>query len=131
MRIPMFLLFILFVLSDCKTKKKGNDSASNERKNSGKTNTKKINPVPHAKSEIEIAQARWPGTSENDLKDGKTIFDTKCTRCHASKEIVTRSEENWKKNIEKMAPRAKLSAEEKDKLTKYVLSYLEAHTSRD
>lgn len=129
MRHLILISSILFLLANCKSKKKNSKETVNAKRKSENVSGKKT--VPHAKSELEIAQSKWPGTSENDLKEGKTIFETKCTRCHASKEIVTRTEENWRRNIDKMAPKAKLSAEEKDKLTKYVLSYLEAHTSRD
>jgi cytochrome c5 len=118
MKRTILIIGIAVSLFYCKTKKKATDSASSGVKTG-------------AKSELEIAQKRWTGTTTADLNEGKNIFDTKCTRCHGAKNIVTRSEESWNKAIDKMAPKAKLTAEEKDKLTRYILSYREAHTTTD
>jgi cytochrome c5 len=78
--------------------------------------------------ELAVAEKRWAGTTLEELKQGKIIFDNKCTTCHAAKKIVGRTEESWKDAIEKMAPKAKLSPEEKEKLTKYILSFREANS---
>ena len=124
MKKKLFILILSSLLFYCKTKKKTGAPAGN-------SNTKTESRSGAPKSELEIAQKRWAGTTSADLSEGKNIFETKCTRCHGAKNILTRSEENWKASIAKMAPRAKLTEEEKDKLTRYILSYREAHTSAD
>lgn len=73
----------------------------------------------------EIVEARWPGTLEEELKEGQTIYTTKCTRCHKAYDITEFGEKKWLHEIDDMSPKAKLTAEEKLKLTKYVLSYRE------
>lgn len=119
MKKYIFLICIALTAAYCKTKKKTGDTTVKKEGAAG------------AKSELQIAQQRWPGTSSADLNEGKTIYNTKCTRCHGAKKIVTRDEKSWKASIDKMAPRAKLTADEKEKLTRYILSYREAHTTTD
>lgn len=118
MRKKIILFSVAFVLVYCHTKKKATE-----------TTTEKM--VVSAKTPIQIAQKRWPNTTSEELVEGKTIFEGKCTKCHNAKRIETRSEKNWLHEIDDMSPKAHLTPEEKDKLTKYILSYREAHTSTD
>jgi cytochrome c5 len=80
---------------------------------------------------LEIAQKRWPNITSTELAEGKTIFETKCTTCHGAKNIPARSEKSWLHEIADMSPKAKLTAEEKEKLTRYILSFREAYTTTD
>lgn len=86
-------------------------------------------PVASGKSagelQMEIAQARWPGTVAEELKQGQVIYTTKCNQCHAAFEIERFGEKKWLHEIDDMSPKAKLNPEEKLKLTKYILSYRE------
>lgn len=75
--------------------------------------------------QMEIATTRWPGTVADELKEGQTIYTTKCTGCHKAYDITEFGEKKWLHEIDDMSPKAKLTAEEKLKLTKYVLSYRE------
>ena len=119
MKIKLIIVFGAFVLAFCHTKKKTAET---------KTVVARTAAV---RSPLAIAQKRWPGATSDDLSQGKTIFETKCTKCHAARQIVTRSEKNWLHEIDKMAPKAKLIPEEKEKLTIYILAYREANTSAD
>lgn len=86
-------------------------------------------PVTSGKSagelQMEIATTRWPGTVADELKQGQVIYTTKCNQCHAVFAIETFGEKKWLHEIDDMSPKAKLSPEEKLKLTKYILSYRE------
>jgi cytochrome c5 len=75
--------------------------------------------------QMEIAQKRWANTLAEELKDGRNIYVTKCTECHKAHTIERFSEKKWLHEIDDMSPKAKLTSEEKLKLTKYVLSYRE------
>lgn len=75
--------------------------------------------------QLEIAQARWPGTIADELKEGQTIYTTKCTACHQAFNIAEFGEKKWLHEIDDMSPKAKLNPEQKLKLTKYILSYRE------
>jgi cytochrome c5 len=78
--------------------------------------------------QMQVAQNRWPNTTAQEIKEGNTIFVTKCTECHKNQQITGFSEKKWLHEIDDMSPKAKLSAEEKLKLTKHILSYREAYT---
>jgi cytochrome c5 len=76
-----------------------------------------------------VAQTKWEGTTQSELDQGKTIYEGKCTTCHGKKNIVVYDEKKWLHEIDDMSPKAKLSMDERIKLTKYILSYREAYTS--
>lgn len=77
---------------------------------------------------LAVAQKKWTGTTQADLDAGKAIYSSKCTKCHEEMKIVARSEKSWLHEIDDMSPKAELTAEEKLKLTKYILSFREANT---
>jgi mono/diheme cytochrome c family protein len=79
--------------------------------------------------QMGVVQLRWPNTPKDDIIQGQTIFTTKCTQCHANQVITELSEKKWLHEIDDMSPKANLSAEEKLKLTKFILSYREANTA--
>lgn len=121
-KISLFVAAIITIsFVQCKSKQKtvegaptpvSIDKADGTRKTAGEV-------------QIEITQARWPGSTTEDLKTGQNIFTTKCTECHKAYDIPGFTEKKWLHEIDDMSPRAKLTAEEKLKLTKYVLSYRE------
>lgn len=79
--------------------------------------------------QLAVVQTRWPNTAVEDVKQGQIIFTTKCTQCHANQVITDLSEKKWLHEIDDMSPKANLSADEKLKLTKFILSYREANTA--
>jgi len=80
-----------------------------------------------AKAPLEIAQKRWSGTTAEDLNAGKSIYQNECTRCHKPVPITSLSEAKWQHEIDKMSPKAKLTDDQKNKLTRFILSYREAN----
>jgi hypothetical protein len=77
--------------------------------------------------QVEVAQKRWPNTATDELTQGRNIYVTKCTECHKTFEITKFSEKKWLHEIDDMSPKAKLTPDEKLKLTKHILSYREAN----
>lgn len=114
MKKALFSLVMVITLICCKSKMKTEISV---------TTNETVVPKPSA---LEIAQKRWSGTTQSELDSGKEIFSGRCTKCHEEKKIATRSEAEWKDAIESMSPKAGLTEEEKEKLTKYILSAREA-----
>ena len=82
-----------------------------------------------SEKQMAIVEQRWPQTGVAEVQQGQNIFVTRCTTCHGAKEITRFSEKKWLHEIDDMSPKAKLSAEEKLILTKYILSYREAFAS--
>jgi cytochrome c5 len=72
--------------------------------------------------QVTEASTRWPGTTAILLKEGHNIYVTKCNECHKTFAVVKFSEKKWLHEIDDMAPRAKLTAVEKEQLTRYILS---------
>ena len=73
-------------------------------------------------AELAIAQKTWPTATLQSLEEGRVIYTTKCNTCHGLKNIPNRTEASWKHEIDDMSPKAKLTAQEKDLLTQYILS---------
>lgn len=73
----------------------------------------------------EIAKKRWAESDAVKLSHGKSIFTKQCTECHQAFVIEKFSEKKWNHEIDDMSPKAKLSPQEKQDLTYFVLSYLE------
>ncbi len=71
---------------------------------------------------LVVAEKRWPGVTQHDLDSGRTIFTTRCTKCHLAKNIADKTEAQWVPILNKMAPMAKLAPEQKELLTRYVLA---------
>jgi mono/diheme cytochrome c family protein len=57
-----------------------------------------------------------------ELTRGRVIYASSCTECHVARPIAKFSAEEWRRNIDIMAPRAGLSTADRDALEKYVLS---------
>lgn len=72
-------------------------------------------------AELAAAKTRIPSTTEADMKKGHEIYTTSCARCHGAKNITNHSEQEWTGILDRMAPKAKLTAEEKDAVWKYIL----------
>jgi hypothetical protein len=81
-------------------------------------------PAPYSpdSQQLAVAQQRWPGTTETELRDGNTIYTTKCTRCHKNYKPEKFSEKKWLHELDDMAPKAKLTDLEKQSLTRYLLT---------
>ena len=79
-----------------------------------------------SEQQLTAAQNRWNGTEAGELKAGQHIFVTRCNQCHEAFEITRFTEKKWLHEIDEMAPKANLTQEEKLKLTKHILSYLDS-----
>jgi cytochrome c5 len=104
MRKLIYLCFLgagIFFLAECKAGK----------------NASKKNP-----GLLKVAQKRWPSITQHDLDSGQVIFTTKCTKCHPAKGIPDRTEAQWQTSIDHMAPKAKLTPEQKEILTHYIFA---------
>jgi hypothetical protein len=72
--------------------------------------------------QLTAAKTKFPDISLEVLKKGHGVFTGACTNCHGAKDIPSRSEEEWTSILERMAPKAELSADQKDQVWKYIMS---------
>ncbi|MBL7812446.1 MAG: hypothetical protein JNL57_09515 [Bacteroidetes bacterium] len=76
-------------------------------------------------TQAEIAQKRWPGTTQAQLDNGNTIYHTDCKKCHDVPAETKFGEEKWGQILDAMAPKAKLTEPQKSDLKLYILSQRE------
>jgi len=73
-------------------------------------------------NEFVAVQAMYTDVSMEKLTQGYTIYTGVCTNCHSAKNIYSRPQKAWAGIIDDMAPKSKLTPEEKDAVYKYVMS---------
>jgi cytochrome c5 len=57
-----------------------------------------------------------------ELQQGHDLFQTKCGKCHKLPQPGKHAKDDWTKILVKMAPKAKLTAEQSDLVYKYVVN---------
>lgn len=82
---------------------------------------------PISDSEFSAAQKKWSDVKMENLTAGHLVYTTKCNTCHGLKTISNYTETQWEKLIAVMGPKAKLTTQETDDLTKYI--YAKRETS--
>jgi len=73
-------------------------------------------------AQLLAVNEKYAGTTMDVLENGSKLYYGTCTNCHGAKNILSRSEEEWPKIIERMAPLAKINESEKDAVFKYVMA---------
>lgn len=78
----------------------------------------------------EAPKTETPPTGDNDpsaaLTAGKLTFEGKCGRCHGLKNTTDYTADRWVKLVDWMAPKARLTDDEK----KNVLAYVQANAKK-
>jgi hypothetical protein len=105
LKLLTIVAMISFVIA-CKSKKGASSTAS----------------IVPTDVQLKAIQVKYPDVTMQGLTNGYAIYTGACTNCHGMKNIYKRSEESWKHEIDVMAPKAKISATEKDELYKYRLA---------
>ena len=57
------------------------------------------------------------------VQQGKGIYTTKCSKCHATKDVTAFTTTRWEGILQKMIPKAKLNETESQQVTAYVMEY--------
>ena len=55
------------------------------------------------------------------VEQGKGIYTTKCSRCHATKNVAAYTPARWEGILKNMIPKAKLNEAEAQQVTAYVM----------
>lgn len=72
------------------------------------------------KTEVATEKTSSATVSNAAYLAGKVIYETKCGTCHKLKDPARGNMAQWTKWIDRMAPKAKLSDEEKQQVTDYI-----------
>jgi mono/diheme cytochrome c family protein len=79
--------------------------------------------TPRETSLPEIPKSNTDATTDVSLTAaGKSIYETKCTRCHGMKPVTSYTTYRWDGILKLMAPKAKLTETEIQQVTAYVKS---------
>ena len=88
----------------------------------GKTTAVTAPAVDPMEAQLAAAKTKYPDATSDQLKKGTVVYyGEACTRCHSAKEITNFSAEELPGIIDHMAKKAKISAEDKDAVLKYVM----------
>jgi|SRR6185437_3183352 len=72
--------------------------------------------------QLTAGKAKFPDMTMDVLKKGHSIYYGACTNCHGAKNVNNYTEQEFLGILDKMAPKAKLTAEEKDAVWKYAIA---------
>ena len=62
------------------------------------------------------------GVSTESLEAGRAVLATRCVSCHGLEPIAKYSENDWRRIVEGMGPRARLDAREERDLLAYLIA---------
>jgi hypothetical protein len=70
--------------------------------------------------DAEWAQSDWPGTTVQDLAQGRALYVDKCSSCHNLHLPSEYAPEEWKGYVAYMVTEAKLTPEEQTAIARYL-----------
>lgn len=76
--------------------------------------------VPAASTPAATVDSAVAAADPAMLEAGKTVFTTKCAKCHAAKVVEDYTVERWAGILQSMIPKAKLDETEAAQVTAYV-----------
>lgn len=91
----------------------------------GKPSSNEPAPVPPTNPQPPPPTNMPKGPEKSSSEDmGKAIYNTKCNKCHGSKNVKNYTFNQWESILKTMVPNAKLSGEEEG----YVVAYIRANS---
>jgi mono/diheme cytochrome c family protein len=78
-------------------------------------------PAPTAKN-VELAQRHGEVTTLPTLKLGRKLYISRCSACHGLKAPGFLTPSEWPEMVERMAPDAKVNADQQRAITQYLVS---------
>ncbi len=79
-------------------------------------------PPPATPADVQWAQSQWPTATAADLEAGRQVLLTKCDGCHRPHLPEEFAPSAWPTYLTEMAPRAKLTAQDRAVLEQYVIT---------
>jgi hypothetical protein len=90
-------------------------TGENKNTNAVESSTTPVSPVANTQS-----KSSDENVDMNLIDQGKMVFSTKCTRCHAMKNPGDFTASRWDNILKQMVPRAKLTSDEEKQVTAFV-----------
>jgi mono/diheme cytochrome c family protein len=79
-------------------------------------------PGPLSSLAIESAQAKWPGTSPEELERGRQLFLDNCNSCHSYPDRAAYTEAEWPGIARRMGRKVELKEAEIELLVHFILA---------
>ena len=79
-------------------------------------------PGPLSSIAIESAQAKWPGTSAEELERGRQLFLDNCNSCHSYPDRMAYTEAEWPGIARRMGRKVELKDAEIELLVHFILA---------
>lgn len=79
-------------------------------------------PGPLSALAIESAQAKWPGTSAEELERGRQLFLEHCSSCHSYPDRAAYTEAEWPGIARRMGDKVDLKEAESELLLRFILA---------
>lgn len=76
------------------------------------------------------AQARWPGTTAEELNHGRSALLKRCSNCHLTPSPADRAAAEWPAEVGEMAERAGLQTGEGELITRYLEAFARDQVTR-
>jgi cytochrome c5 len=70
--------------------------------------------------DLFLSEARVSASEIDSLREGRKIYTTFCTDCHAARQVDKITTRNWEEHIPKMFKKAELYPEEIELVTYYI-----------
>lgn len=121
-RIHLFALGLLFITASCHRKiaPDGDGTMGKTEKNEKSEKHEEKDEKPEAS--FGNASVNTDARPKESLEMGKTIYTTKCIKCHEAKSPGAFSKDEWTNILKAMIPKAKLNDVESRSVTAYVMS---------
>ena len=71
---------------------------------------------------VAVAQKRWPEANAIQLEQGRLLYTTRCTTCHALRDPAQYSPADWSYYLQVMSPRAQLADTERQAVERYLVA---------
>lgn len=68
------------------------------------------------------AAAQWPGTTQDDLERGRSLYVKRCAGCHGLHRPERFPQSSWAPHLDEMAERAGLKDGERELLLRYLIT---------
>lgn len=124
MKRLIICLICTVIISACHRKAvpEGNTNGTSSSKKGANANDKSatapVNTTPSFDNKNQNTDTRPPVS----LDLGKSVFVNKCGKCHELKQTNNYTKNQWENILKAMAPKAKLSTEETDQVSAYIMA---------
>lgn len=124
-KIVSFSIIVTFILIACAKKVvPTTTSATTSSKTTATTKTNEVSKPVEMAQPVEHKEAKEEKSAVpqkvSDEETGKVVFNTKCSKCHAPKNVSSYTFTKWEGILKTMIPNAKLSGDEENQLVAYI-----------